>query len=181
MIYYESDLAPVIESIYLEESLDNRLGLCNILVNPERLDYMFGKTVIINDPNYLWQDAIKLMSQGCKVISRIKTSVEGISYQPYILNVNMSILWNGETIDLRDNPLPMNEILSLLVSDHDQKFKYDIDKRELYFPKIKTRSGTKDIYGNLSALGWALNQVGENQIDDEKFKNLDLIKTNKVF
>lgn len=180
MIYFESDLAPVIESIYLGENISDRLGSCNILVNPIHLDYMFGKTVIINDPDYLWVNAIKLRDQGCKIISRIKTGVEGISFQPYIMRINMSLMWNGEVLDMTDKNKSMSSILESLIKDEDQKFKYDIEKKILYFPKIKTVSGTKDLFGNLSILGWALHQVGENQIVS-RFSNLDIIKSKKVF
>jgi hypothetical protein len=181
MIYYDSSLAPVIESIYLEEPIDNRIGSCNIIVNPENLTYIFGKTIIINDPDYIWNDALKLRDQGCKVISRIYTEIEGISYQPYIMRINMSLMWNGETIDLGDKSLHMREILDLLSQDDDQKFKYEIDKKRLYFPKIKTKSGIYDIHGSLGALGWALHQVGIDTSKDCKFKNLDLLKLGKVF
>src|SRR5574344_1216739 len=181
MIYFESDLAPVIESIYLGENISDRLGACNILVNPVRLDYMFGKTVIINDPDYLWVNAIKLRDQGCRVISRIRTDIDGISFQPYIMRINMSIMWNGEIVDLRETNKSMSSILDYLNNDDDQKFKYDINKMTLYFPKVKTKTGNKDLYGNLTALGWALHQVGENQEIDSKFNNLDIIKSKKVF
>ena len=181
MIYYDTSLASVIESIYLDESLDNRIGTCNIIVNPENLTYIFGKTIIISDPDYLWEDAIKLSNQGCRVISRIKTDIQGIHYQPYIMRVNMSIIWNGETIDLKKESLCMKDILSYLIDDRDQKFKYDIEKRMLYFPKIKTDTGILDLHGDLSSLGWALHQVGINVKKDCKFNNLDLIKSGKLY
>lgn len=181
MIYYESDLAPVIESIYLEEPLDSRLGSCNILVNPRNINYIFGKTIIINDPDYELVWALRLIEQGCKVISRIQVGVEGIDFQPYIMRVNFNIMWNGEVIDLGNEKVHMKEVLSLLSSDNDQKFKYDIEKRCLYFPKISLKTGCKDHFGNLTALGWALHQVGENQGNFGKFENLDLVKTKKCF
>lgn len=180
MIYYDRDLSPVIESIYLGEPLSGNLGKCNILVNPEHLEYMFGKTVIINDPDYSWSDAITLTRQGCRVISRLRTEIQGIDFQPYILRVNMSLRWNGEFLDFSSSRVHMSDVLGSLCGD-DQKFKYDIDKRELYFPKILCGQGVQDYFGNLTALGWALQQVGCNIINSSKFVDLDLKKTKKVW
>lgn len=178
MIYYSNSLDAVIESIYLGEGLEDSLGRCNIIVNPVNLNYMSGKIAIINDYNYSWNSVSQLVETGSKVISRVHTNIPGVNYQPYILRVNQRIRWNGEILDLRGKKYKTQEILSLLCGE-DQKFKYDVEKQELYFPKILTETGTKDSLGDLSCLGWALQQVGINIKTDTKFTDLDVVKTMK--
>lgn len=173
MIYFSSSLDSIIESIYLDEGVSDKLGKCNIIVNPKNLNYIFGKIVIINDPNYPISDAVTLANNGCKVISRLNFEIPGIKYQPYILNINMNIMWNGEYYEPSENTIKT-------IYDNNL-FKYNEDRKILYMPKIfPWPIDVKDEGGSLSGLGWALQQVGENIIEDTYFRDLDVIKTKKI-
>ena len=62
--------------------------------------------------------------------------------------------------------------------------KFSIDDYMLYFPKINSiKAGNlkaMDAFGNLTAAGWASQQVGINLVKGSVFSNLDIIKTGKV-
>ena len=185
MIYFATDFSSIIESIYLNERVSSSLSRSNIIVNPVKLDYLFGKTIVINDPNYDWSNVTALSQQRCKIISRLDVSFPNITINPYIVRVNTNIMWNGEELDLsdRDDLSNMSDILNYLLDEEcsGSRFRYDENQCSLYFPKLKLKSeeSIKDSSGNLTALGWALHQVGVNQVD--KFIDMDLLKTKKVF
>ena len=47
MIYLEG-LESIVECIYLNDELDNKISSCDVFVNPESIKYLTGKTIIIN-------------------------------------------------------------------------------------------------------------------------------------
>lgn len=165
MVYF-SDLNSVIESIYLSETLGEKIGTCNIFINPENISYLIGKVVIINKLDYPENNIIKLISNRCKVISRIYINMEEVSFQPYILYPEFNIMWNGCEVDL------ISDILS--------NCSFDLKKLKLFFPKVKSKAYRIDDKGNLTALGWALQQVGVNIIKDTPFIDLDILKIKKM-
>lgn len=165
MVYF-TDIYSVIESIYLEEPIKEKVGPCNIFINPDSTSYIVGKVVIINKLDYPDEKIDALLSNRCEVITRVCTDRTDIKFQPYIIYPNFNIMWNGDTIEL--------------VSDLLRNCSFDKDRQKLLFPKIKVDISRVDEEGNLTALGWALHQVGLNIIKDTKFKDLDVIKTKKM-
>jgi hypothetical protein len=171
MIYLEG-LESIAESIYLDENLDNRAGNCNIFVNPDNIGYIVGKTIIINKLGYSEDKVRTLLKNNCRVISRIHLDVPGINFCPYILRLCSNIIWNGHDLDYYSG-----ELSKLLEED---LCSFSLDDYILYFPRIYTSLGVTDIDGNLTSLGWILQQVGVNIKKDTPFINLDLIKTRKI-
>lgn len=172
MIYFEG-LESIIECIYLEDTISNRTGNCNIFINPENITYMIGKTVIINSCEYPDDNIKILLGNGCKVISRVYNDIPGVEVRPYILKINDRVFWNGMIVD------KFSDFSELLEMDY---CKFDMDNYKLYFPKIlgdMEDYRVMDAYGNLSVLGWVLQQVGVNIKKDTPFTNLDVIKTQK--
>ena len=170
MIYF-SGLDSIIESVYLEDNIDNKVGSCDAFINPENVKYLTGKTIIINTCSYPDSNLDVLNSNGCHIISRIYNSRDDVEVQPYILRLNFGIMWNGKII---------GQCSSLdSIFDQDNCMYED---QILYFPKINnlTNLNPTDEYGNLTALGWALQQVGINIKKSTVFENLDIIKTGKV-
>jgi len=173
MIYYEG-LESIIECIYLSENINNKTSLCDIYVNPENIKFLTGKIIIINSCEYPEDNIKQLIDNGCHVISRVYFDIPEIEIQPYILKLNFNVMWNGKLIDKFSN-------LDELFEDEDCRF--SIDDYKLYFPQINTNNiNTKllDSYGNLTSLGWVLQQVGVNVKIDTPFSNLDVLKTGKV-
>lgn len=174
MIYLEG-LESIVECIYLNEELDNRVSACNVFVNPESIKYLAGKTVIINKLDYPTENIEQLVKSGCKVISRVYTEQEGVEVKPYILRINQNIQWNGRVIETYD------DFTDLLDETNDCEF--SIDDYILYFPKISSitvgDSRAMDSYGNLTAVGWVSQQVGVN-LSDSAFIDLDIVKTKKI-
>lgn len=173
MIYFEG-LESIIECIYLEDSISSRPGSCDIFINPENITYMMGRTVIINSCEYPEENIRTLVDNGCKVTSRIYTDVEGVEVRPYILKLNDRIYWNGEVLK------KFSDFSELLEEDY---CRFDMKNYKLYFPKIyeiTSENRVMDDYGNLSCLGWVLQQVGVNVKTDTPFVNIDVIKTQKL-
>lgn len=170
---YLSSLEAIIESVYLEDSLSGKVGECNVFVNPDNVKYIVSKTIIITTPDYD-QDKVKaLKDNGCKVISRIYYDKPEVEVSPYILRVNFGIMWNGKII--KDSYQGGNA----LVDSGDVV--YDSEEEILYFPQIYDEKVISvDPYGNLTGMGWALQQVGVNIKTDTPFTNLDILKTGKV-
>ena len=174
MIYLEG-LESIIECIYLNDELDNRASFCEVFVNPSSTKYLVGKTVIINAPDYPKDKVSLLLNNGCKVISRIFTDQEGVEVCPYILRLNTNIQWNGRII---------NDYADLIDLLENNECEFSIDDYMLYFPKINSikvgNLKAMDAFGNLTAAGWASQQVGINLVNGSVFSNLDIIKTGKV-
>ena len=170
MIYLEG-LESVIESVYLNDPVSDKVGECKVLVNPENIKYLTGRTIILtgNKP-YPEEKITKLLDNGCKIISRVYTENPNIEVQPYILRLCFDIMWNGRVI---------NSCLDVpdLFNSEEILYKSGV----LYFPKIyDPRILVQDNYGNLNCIGWALQQVGINIKKDTPFTNLDILKTGKI-
>ena len=173
MIYLEG-LGSIIECVYLGDGLSNKSSDCDVFINPDSTKYLVGKTVIINDVNYPIEKIKSLVSNSCRVISRLYTDSPDVEVRPYIMKLCFSVMWNGRVLHEYKN---LNDIFESNNCD------FDIDTYSLYFPKIDldlVHREVVDKYNNLSALGWALQQVGINIIKDTPFINQDVIKTGKV-
>lgn len=175
MIFFEG-LHSIIECIYLNDTLSDKIGSCNVFINPENIKYLTGRTVIVNDYSYPIENIEQLIDNNCKVISRIYSDVDGVDVQPYITRINFNVMWNGRIL---------NELEDL---EKDEVWEqggcsFSLEDYILYFPKIKILDNDPriiDSYGNLSALGWALHQVGINLDEKTPFSNLDILKTKKI-
>ena len=171
MIYFEG-LESIIESTYLHDTIGNRVSEASTYVNPGSTKYLTGKVVIINSPTYPEESISELVTNGCEVVVRGKVGVEGVIIQPYILRLELRVMWNGRTITNLD--IPLSDILRDYSS-------YDPDTGFLYFPKLPLNfPGLKWPDGELSCLGWVAQQVGVNIKEDTIFRDLDILKTGKV-
>lgn len=171
MIFLDG-LNSIIESIYLNEEISSKPGNSTIFINPGNVKYIIGKIVIISSIDYPSEKIEKLISNNCKIISRISTENPRVELAPYILRLDFNIMWNGRTIN---NFETMNKILE------DDDCSFDIGSGILYFPKLSyIPQEAMDNLGNLSSLGWVLQQVGVNVKEDTPFKNLDILKTKKI-
>jgi len=174
MIYFEG-LYSIIECTYIKDSIGNKSGECDIFVNPASPYYIAGKLVIINRPDYSSESLKILVQNSNRIISRviIPPGFPEISFQPYILRVDMDIMWNGR--EYRKNEFKVDELLDSGWWD------FSMESYTLYFPKIYTPGiQVKDPPGNLTALGYASQQVGINVREDTIFTNLDLVKCKKL-
>lgn len=169
MIYLNA-LDSIIEAVYLEDSLSSKLGECKVLVNPENIKYITNRTIILSGIGYEEDKIDELLKNGCKVISRVYYNNPGVEVCPYILRINEKLVWNGKSI--LEYPGQRE-----LLNSGDCEYKDGV----LYFPRLYDPSLVLcDKYGNLTSLGWALQQVGMNIKKDTEFINLDLIKTGKI-
>lgn len=168
MIYFDSDISEVVEATYLSESITTKIADSNIFVNPKNIKYLVGKIVIINEPGYSESDMALMKGNSCKVILRYWYPGD-YEYEPYILRYNPRINWSGSTVNNVDE---INNSCNI-IADRSVK---------LMFPKVKNYDIKKilDEKGNLSSMGWALQQVGVNVVRNKIFTNLDLLKTKKV-
>lgn len=173
MIFKDS-LGAIIEAIYLGEHISTIVGKCNIRVNPTfnryELEYTSGKTIILNMPG-VEERTINILKDRNTIISRIEGYNSSIPVRPYIMRVNNKIRWNGETIDCPHGLDWFRDVQEFSTSEN--------QPLELYFPKFNNPDNIRDSNNNLTALGWALHQVGQNLIDSPFF-DLDLIKTDKL-
>ena len=170
MIYFNG-LESIIESAYLEDRLGNKVGECNVFVNPGNTKYLVGKLVIINSVTYSEERIAELIENGCKIVSRIKREQsKNIIFQPYILRVCPGIMFNGRNIKEK---IEVDSILQ----DY-----CDYEDSVLYFPKLVPEFyDVTDLEQNMTGLGWALYQVGVSVREgDTVFKNLDIIKLGKL-
>jgi hypothetical protein len=85
----------------------------------------------------------------------------------------MGVRWNG--VDREEFPR-----IGLSTLFEEDQCSFSTSDYVLHFPRIHSRKGTTDEEGNLTALGWVLQQVGVNIKEDTPFVNLDIIKTGKV-
>lgn len=177
MVYF-SGLSSIIESIYLDENLNDKIGSSKIFINPKNISYLTGKVIIINELNYPEKNIETLIKNNCKIISRIKLdNSPNIEFQPYILRVCFGIRWNGITIEL---PEETKEMIDTILDN----CSYMSDKKILLFPKLVGDNVNKiatDDSENLTGIGWALQQSGINICKTETpFIDLDIIKTKKM-
>ena len=173
MIYFEG-LDTVIESIYLDDELGNKIGECSVFINPDNTKYLIGRTVILNSTIYLESKIKELLDNGNQVISRLNLGIDGILYQPYLLRISEKIQYSGKEV-YKANDYTAKDILQNYCN-------LDPETGTLYFPKLYNlpKYLLQDNFGNLSGLGWACQQVGINIKEDTVFKNLDVIKLKKL-
>ena len=168
MVYFNG-LESIIESIYLEDRLGNKIGDCNVFINPENTKYLVGKSVIINSLTYPVEHITELLDNGCKVVSRIKVDRRDIIFQPYIIRISLGIMYNGRIVT---GKVDLEDILRDFCS---------FPESTLYFPKLDPLCyNVMDKQGNLSGIGWALHQVGVRIRDGLDFQDLDIIKLGKI-
>ena len=171
MIFLDG-LNSIIESIYLNENISNKPGNSTIFINPLNVKYLVGKIIIINIVNYPSEKIDILLSNNCKIISRVFIENPQIEISPYILKLDFNIMWNGRILNIFES---LNKILE------DDDCSFDVNSGVLYFPKISyIPEEAVDEQGNLSSLGWVLQQVGINVKENTPFKNLDILKTKKI-
>lgn len=171
-----------LEAVYLGEPVTNRTGRADIQVNPKVPKYVVGKVVIITRPDYPVEGLTVLRDNLNKIISRVRLQdMTDISFQPYIIRVDFNITWNGDTVrlpqELRDDPELLRKELedSIGLTETNKP-------AQVSFPKILGCPGdlVLDPSGNLTAIGWALHQVGVNVKPSADFIDLDLLKTKKI-
>lgn len=169
---YFSGLASVVECVYIDETVSTNLSESEILVNPEKVSYMAGKVVIISVPDYPLEKIEILKMNGNTIIPRVK--IGDMPVCPYVIRPENRLIWNGRVISW-----PGDEDISEYV---DLDFISESSSIPLVrFPKIPDIPHYKltDSLGNLTYLGWALHQVGQN-MKESVFTDLDLLKTGKV-
>lgn len=160
-----SNADSVIESLYLSIPLTSRNRDATIVVNPDDIAYVSGKTVIINRLGYPGESIRILQKNGNKIVSRIPTGVSGVKLIPYLPRIVPEIVWSGQTVDYLDENI---------YEDADFTFSDGI----LSFPKTRLYLGISALSGELNSLGFLLFQVGENLFPDGPF-DLDKIKVKK--
>lgn len=177
MISISGGLPSIVESIYLGEELGSYDGCSDIIVNPLKTKYLTGKVVIINDVGYDSSEVETLRRNGCKVISRV-SSVEGDTFQPYLIRICYDVMWNGDTLERLPSVIKADDI----VLGRSEVCRLKLPDYKLFFPKIERvrKEELMDHLGNLSWLGWVLHQVGINLKEGTDFKDLDVIKTGKI-
>ena len=106
-----NSLEAIVEACYLGESLTKKTGRANILVNPkDYLDYIIGRTIIINS-DIIPIDTIKTLQENKnKIICRVKR--EDFPYYPYVLRVNFNVRWNGQILECPKTNIPEIELIS---------------------------------------------------------------------
>lgn len=166
-LIFGTDLGSLVESVYLGiPYTDNQRGY-SIIVNPTRITYIVGKTVIINRFDYP-QSLIKdLTNNNNIVISRVWK--EGAIFDPYLPRLNMQVQWNGEILEtLGEENIEVNNPIY-----------YSMDSDTLFFPKVRYYRDKPGPKGELNFIGYLLYQTGRNLYPDSEFKNLDIIKCRK--
>ena len=177
MIYFEG-LDSVIESIYLDDELGNKVGECSVFINPENTRYLIGKVVIVNSLSYPSSKVIELLDNRNTIVRRVKPEdaelEKGVILQPYILRYNDKNQYSGKEV-YKATGLENLDILRDYCS-------LDSETGVLYFPKLYglEYERTVDREGNLSSLGWALQEIGVNIKTDTPFRNLDVLKLKKI-
>lgn len=169
----------VCEGIYLGEKFSDRLGNSGIFVCPENINYLTGKTVIINQLWYPEENCKILLDNGCKLISRINLpyiSKYPIKFQPYILRPELGVMWNGMLLNV--DGIGLEDLLEKL----EGSIIFNLSQSELYFPKLigLDENLIRDNDNNLTALGWLMHQVGINTSKSSVFQDMDLLKTKKM-
>jgi hypothetical protein len=177
-VYYGNGLDAFIEAIYLQEEIDPSVGSL-IHVNPKNPTYITGKIVIINTADYSMDKIMTLVRNKCKVISRTSEPGEcqGVEVCPYILRPCFDVIWNGRMKEINTHA----ELDKFLEGDEDE-WSMTFPDYKLYFPKLTIwdKKIVVDEYGNLTGLGWILQQTGVNLIEGTPFNDLDLVKTKSL-
>lgn len=180
---FSGSLASVLEAIYLKEPVTSSFKKAQIAVNPKNLDYFIGKVIIFNrQPNDL--EVVRLAVRHFKtVIARVKFMDESlnqaVTFQPYITRIDSDLTWDGQTIRYDGE----EDIDSLFCDIPENGMEVGDGLPEISIPKVLglPQSALYDPIGNLTCLGWALHQVGVNLDPKARYRDLDLIKTWKVW
>ena len=169
---FGSDLGSLVESIYLGIPYTDNQKNYSIVVNPLRITYLIGKTVIINRFDYPKENIKTLLINRNTIISRIWLGddyMEGIIFDPYLPRLNIGIIWNGEILEtLGEENIEMNNPIY-----------YSIDSDTLFFPKVKYYRDSPGEKGEYNFIGYLLYQTGLNIYKNSEFKNLDIVKCGK--
>lgn len=169
---FGSDLGSLVESIYLGIPYTDSQKNFNIIVNPLRITYLIGKTVIINRFDYPKGNIKTLITNKNKIISRVwlgDSHMKGVIFDPYLPRLNMNIAWNGETLEtLGEENIEMNNPIY-----------YSMDSDTLFFPKVKNYRDSPGEKGEYNFIGYLLYQTGLNLYKNSEFKNLDIVKCRK--
>lgn len=161
-------LPSVLESLYLEDDITDKLTSSDIIVNPISSSYLTGKTIILNMPKISKNIIEEVLRKGNTVISRIPGYNPKIKVVPYLERPLFNIFWNWKIEDK-------------ISSENMDLIDFQVDYPNIYFPKAKTWEDTM-VGGFPSALGVLLHQVGQdNVINNKLYYNLDLQKVKKGF
>lgn len=170
-------ISRLIELVYLQDRFSDSIAKSNILINPDKADYIYGKLIIFNLQERINHDLVStLLSHGCKIISRIPVNGEpDINYQPYILRVDKNVMWNGEILDRTEYDNDTHEnILGILGKT--EKYKLDLvhGQNIFYSPKILINKNEDHNY--IDVLDWLLIQTG---LGEKEYSDFDLVKSGK--
>lgn len=183
MIYF-SGLDSIIESLYLEENLGDKIGSCKIFINPVNISYLTGKVIIINRLRYPQSSVAELINNGNKVISRVFTDNNKVDFEPYILRPMFNLVWGGDEVLIGEEETRDNILTEKLLDRILESCSFISDRQKLFFPKLVGNGVTNiavDEKGNLTAIGYSLQQVGVNIIKaDTPFLDMDILKTKKL-
>lgn len=163
-----SGLDSVLESIYTDNQLTERMSNVDILVNPESITYLTGKICILTKKH---KNLDLLGRNGNTIITRVRCNEgPGIIYDPYIPKVFSRIVWNGDYVR------------ALTKGTYDKiEFSYNTYTGILSYPKPREYFQEREETGELNSFGYLLYQLGENLFQDSVFQDIDLIKIGKLW
>ena len=131
-----------------------------------------------------------MINNGNKVISRGFTDNNKVDFEPYILRPIFNLVWGGDEVmvteeDIREMDEDNSDKLTEKLLDRIlESCSYISDRNKLFFPKLIGKGVNKiamDDKGNLTAIGYSLQQVGVNIIKaDTPFLDMDILKTKKL-
>lgn len=161
-----TNLDSIIESLYLNIPLTNKFRDSKIIVNPENITYLVGKTIVINRFSYSNEDINILIKNNNKIVSRLFSNDSRINFIPYFPRMCSKIFWNGEYVKF------LNE-------DIYENVDYVFDGESLFYPKCKEYLNILGEHSDCNALGYLLYQLGENIYQETPFIDLDIVKIGK--
>lgn len=170
-------ISRLIELVYLQDRFSDSIAKSNILINPDKADYIYGKLIIFNLQERINHDLVStLLSHGCKIISRIPVNGEpDINYQPYILRVDKNVMWNGEILDRTEYDNDTHEnILGILGKT--EKYKLDLVHGQNIFYSSKILINKNEDHNYIDVLDWLLIQTG---LGEKEYSDFDLVKSGK--
>ncbi len=170
-------ISRLIELVYLQDRFSDSIAKSNILINPDKADYIYGKLIIFNLQERINHDLVStLLSHGCKIISRIPVNGEpDINYQPYILRVDRNVMWNGEILDRTEYDNDTHEnILGILGKT--EKYKLDLVHGRNIFYSSKILINKNEDHNYIDVLDWLLIQTG---LGEKEYSDFDLVKSGK--
>ena len=170
-------ISRLIELVYLQDRFSDSIAKSNILINPDKADYIYGKLIIFNLQERINHNLVStLLSHGCKIISRIPVNGEpDINYQPYILRVDKNVMWNGEILDRTEYDNDTHEnILGILGKT--EKYKLDLVHGQNIFYSSKILINKNEDHNYIDVLDWLLIQTG---LGEKEYSDFDLVKSGK--